>query len=112
MQNDSLDHCSDADLEQEIKDRGLEKQLEDFSDADIAEEYESRDLGETVISLWEADDWDLLNEIRDRGLEDEILDYDIKESCESILSKLNTGQDVRSLIVELVQNVTGKIVCK
>ena len=111
MQNDSLDHCSDAELKQEIIARGIDKQLEDFSDADIEEEFDARYLTR-ASSIEDVDDCELVDEITRRGLEDDILDYNRKELCENILFALNTNKDTRQMIVELVQNVTGKIVCK
>ena len=88
------------------------KLLEDFSDDEIELEYDARYLGSTDTKIEDIDDCELVDEITRRGLEDDILDYNIKELCESILFALNTNKDTRPMIVELVQNVTGKIVCK
>lgn len=91
------------------------KQLEDFSDEEIEAEYESRYLGEHEVNAKIEDfgDDEIIQEIAARGLEDDILEYTAKEVCESILLLLNSNKDVpRQLIVELIQNVTGKIVCK
>lgn len=88
------------------------KQLEDFSDEEIEAEYEARYLGEHEVNAKIEDfgDDEIIQEIAARGLEDDILDYNVKEMCESILFALNTNKDVRPMVVELVQNVTGKIV--
>ena len=89
--------------------------LEDFSDEEIEAEYEARYLGDADADAKIEDfgDDEIIQEIAARGLEDDILDYNVKEICEKILFALNTNKDIpRPMIVELVQNVTGKIVCK
>ena len=88
------------------------KLLEDFTDEEIAEEYEARYLGDVDAKIEDFDDCELVDEITRRGLEDDILDYNVKEMCENILFALNTNKDTRPMIVELIQNITGKIVCK
>lgn len=109
MQIENLDKFTNIQLLDEIESR-INSKLEDFSDAEIEEEYAARYLCEHRQKLEDYGDGEIIQEVITRGLEDDILDYNVKEMCEKILFALNTNKDIpRQLIVELVQNVTGKI---
>jgi hypothetical protein len=89
LNTSDLDDFTDDEIERECDHRGIDllcvDKLEDYGDCEIQEEYDSRGL----------------NEFND----------EIKELCEKLLFALHTNKETRHLIVEFVQNITGKIVC-
>lgn len=114
MQNDEHDfECiSDELLIELVKERNLNtSDLDDFSDYDIQEECYARGIELACdASLNDYGDSEIQEEYDSRGLNE--FNDEVRELCDNLLLALNLNKETRHLIVEFVQNVTGKIVCK
>lgn len=114
LQNDEIDFdcISDESIIELVKERNLNtSELDDFSDEEITTECNNRGIVLAIYStLSDYDDLEIQEEFESRGLNE--IKLEIKTQCEDILFAINTNRDTRSLFINLVQMVTGKIVCK
>ena len=81
--------------------------IRDFEDWEIIEEMRGR--GISTPSLSNFDDYDLLEEIADRGMETPI---DPRILANNIVQRMNMKLKVDDLIDQLLETITGRMLCK